>query len=486
MKKVGIQMSLLVCFIFLTTSCQTIATQAGDYKDWQSKVTGTYKGSISNTPQESPAITRIGKDAKGKFYGEYEFTQDGIKNQGILFEFQVIDDLRLKCKWKDIKATGNLEMTFNENKKEFTGLSQEEGKSEQSDWSGTKVSSADEIIEKLDLIASGAQADSQELIISVTKLIEFDREGAFTGLNNKFNNRQVTEKQLSIYIWAIGLTENAGAIKTIIKATQKSENKLALRNAYQAVASIGGKQAGDYLLSQLDTISDANTRLEVFNLLGQMQYEPALPKMDEVLKVNAQTMYWQPIFVFGKMGDAAVPYLLTKISDPDINVRSNAIMVLGQWLIPAEAIEPLESLYWEEKDKDVRGLILSSLEVMGTDLDALHEFNTQVISREQDAELVKFASETMDSLKVIKSGSLVPGENKQVSKEAFQAEYDRLYKSAGKDGDYALLSRFSSLDDEPALKKLRERILLRKSEEAFHFYKKVNDILILNRLVSNH
>jgi len=239
-------------------------------------------------------------------------------------------------------------------------------------------------------------------------------------------------------------------------------------------------------VSQLDTIGDENTRLEVFNLLGQMQYEPALRKMDEVLKVNAQTLYWQPIFVFGKMGDVAVPYLLTKINDADINVRTNAIMVLGQWLIPAEAVGPLEQQYWEEKDRDVRGLILSSLEVMASDLAALHAFNRQVIEREKDAELVKFASETMDSLKVIKTESLVPGGNKEVSAQSFQTEYDRLYKSAGKDGDFALLSRFSSLNDEPDLNKLRERILLRKTEEAFFLYKKVNDILMLNRLVSNH
>jgi len=98
MKKIAIQLSLLVCFIFLTASCQTLATQAGGYKDWQSKVTGTYHGSIINSLQQSPAITRMGKNAKGKLYGEYEITRNGIKNHGILYEFQVIDDLKLKCK----------------------------------------------------------------------------------------------------------------------------------------------------------------------------------------------------------------------------------------------------------------------------------------------------------------------------------------------------------------------------------------------------
>jgi hypothetical protein len=58
---------------------------------------------------------------------------------------------------------------------------------------------------------------------------------------------------------------------------------------------------------------------------------------------------------------------------------------------------------------------------------------------------------------------------------------DLLFKSLGKQGDYEALAAASTLADEPALQKLRERILQRDSDEACHDYKKVSEILWQNR-----
>jgi len=73
---------------------------------------------------------------------------------------------------------------------------------------------------------------------------------------------------------------------------------------------------------------------------------------------------------------------------------------------------------------------------------------------------------------------------KKVSKSEFDREYSRLYKSAGHEGDYDVLATSSSLEDEPRLKKLRECILLRDSDESFYDYKKVNNIIVFNRFAA--
>jgi hypothetical protein len=67
----------------------------------------------------------------------------------------------------------------------------------------------------------------------------------------------------------------------------------------------------------------------------------------------------------------------------------------------------------------------------------------------------------------------------------FQHEYGRFFKSAGKKGDYKALASASTVEDEPKLKALRERILQRDSDEANYDYQKVNEIILMNRMVGH-
>ncbi len=71
----------------------------------------------------------------------------------------------------------------------------------------------------------------------------------------------------------------------------------------------------------------------------------------------------------------------------------------------------------------------------------------------------------------------------QKNKDAFNQEYDKLYKGNGHGGDYEVLKTNSLPEDETKLKVLREVILQRNSDEAFYDYEAVNGIIVMNRLI---
>ncbi len=331
--------------------------------------------------------------------------------------------------------------------------------------------------------------DSVSLAESIRDRIEENPGPIAKALLPKMKQTELGERRLAIYVWALGLTKDPMAVDDIIgliksnKSGTKSD--LVQISCFKALAAIGGQNPGEFLSASLDSTIEETSRFGILNLLGQMQYDPALPKTMELLKKDPRTFSWQNMLVFGKMGDKAVPFLLGKIGDRDLNVRGNAIYILGQWLIAPEATRPLQEQFWKESDLDIRGLILSSLEWLTGDLKMIREFSEEVISRGKKKELVDFANETLKNLKKMEESVTSFKNSKKESEKVFREEYEDLYKSAGKTGDYRNLSVTSKPEDEPKLKKLRERILQRDSDEAFADYKKVNEIIIFNRLMKN-
>jgi hypothetical protein len=311
--------------------------------------------------------------------------------------------------------------------------------------------------------------------------IENDPYTINSALLPKLTDPNTSDKQLAIYIWAMGLTKDPNAVTEIIKLSEQTKSELVKGNCLRALATIGGQKSGDYLLSKLDKTADENMRFNILNLLGQMQYEAALPKTEEVLKHDYKQFYYRSIFIFGKMGDKAVPFLLKKIADKDRNIRANAINVLGQWLIPLESAKVFRERFWKETDVELRRLILSSLECVTPDLDVLRNFSKEVVSEEKEEVLVQFAKETLNDLGEMKETDDLYRAKKKISPKRFKKEYDTIFRSAGRKGDYKTLSLSSSFEDEPELKRLRERILQRDSDEAFYDYRKVNAIIMLNR-----
>lgn len=334
------------------------------------------------------------------------------------------------------------------------------------------------------LIDLGEKAPS-ELYESLATRIESDPKAASELILPKLRDAKTSQRELVVYVWAVGLTSAADAVDQIITvANARGKESAALQAVCaQALANLGGPKAGAFLLAQLDAAADAEARFELLNLLGQMQYEAALPKTVEILKVDPRELYWQPIFVFGKMGDVGVPFLIKQMNHEERSMRHNAIMVLGRWLIPPEASRPLQKRFWEEDDPEIRRLILSSLERTITDLEAVGRFSQEVVAKEKDEKVRQFAQETLDNMDAMKKELQSFRAIKKKDKARFHSEYVKLYRFAGKEGIIGMLSHVSSLEDEPQLKKLRERILRRNSDEAFYDYQDVNSIILSNRRV---
>jgi hypothetical protein len=298
----------------------------------------------------------------------------------------------------------------------------------------------------------------------------------------KLKDKTITDNQLSVYVWALGLTKDQAAFSPIEEVYQQSKSDMVKGNCLRAFAMIGGKRSEELLLSALNATSDKGMRFNILNLLGQLQCEAALSNAEEILKQDPKELYWQSIFFFGKMGDKAVPFLLKRINDSDYNVRANAINVLGQWLIPSEAAKPLLDQFWTEKDEEIRGMTLRSLERTITDLNQMQTVFEEIVAKEKNDKFVVYARETLGNMDNMKSAIASFAEKKQITGSNFQSEYQLLFKSAGKEGNYENLAVTSSVRDEAKLKALRERILQRDSDEAFYDYQKVNDIIIRNRL----
>jgi hypothetical protein len=338
------------------------------------------------------------------------------------------------------------------------------------------------LTEDLNRLASSSEYAGQELGESIAANIERAPGESSKTILAALSKQSLTDKQLAVYVWALGLTKDSSAIESIIGIHTRNKNELVQGNCLRALAQIGGSKSGNYLLSVLDSTSDKEKRYNIISLLAQMQYEPALPKAESILKGDAKQLYWQSVFVFGQMGDKSVPLLLKNINDKDFNVRANSIHVLGRWLMAPEAANQLETRFWVEQDKELRGLILSSLERTLVDLSGMKSVFKNVAGKEKDADLKKFAQETLDNMSKLQASIASYRKEKRISKTDFDREYASLYKTAGKKGDYKVLAVSSSYENEQQLKTLKERILQRGSDEAFYDYEKVNDIILKNRL----
>lgn len=342
-----------------------------------------------------------------------------------------------------------------------------------------------DVLAKLDTIAAQGEKADEKLRVAVVEGIARNRAAVAGAILPRLADRNVPEKQLAVYVWALGLTRDPGAVDPITRLYRESASEMVRGNCLFALGTIGGDRAGAALVSALDgrPSPDEETRFGILNLLAQMQYEPALPRMESVLRQDPKKYYWQSILVFGKMDDKAVPLLLRKINDPDKNVRNNAIRVLGQWLISLEAVRPLVDRYWVEQEPELRGLILSSLERVVVDMEWLKGFFGEVAQKERDPRLAKYARETLGKLDKIREETLAAAKVNPGPPEKFRAEYAKLYRSAGKQGSYETLAECGSVQDEPALKSLRRRILQRDSDEAFSDYQQVNAVIIQHRLL---
>lgn len=220
--------------------------------------------------------------------------------------------------------------------------------------SASLAAQPEDIVAKLDRMASLGEKTEPALVNSVVEEIEKNPVAASKSILLQLREKNRTQQQLAAYVWALGLTRDPAAADAIIALHRESKSELIKGNCLRSLAMLGGKPAGDFLLATLDGTRDNDQRFEILNLLGEMQYEAALSKTMEILQKDPQGLYRQSIFVFGKMGDKAVPFLLEQLESKDRNVRVNAVNMLGRWLIAPEAAKPLLQRFWKEEDAELR------------------------------------------------------------------------------------------------------------------------------------
>jgi hypothetical protein len=262
------------------------------------------------------------------------------------------------------------------------------------------------LTEDLNRLASSSEYESQELGESIAANIERAPAESSKVILTSLSKQSLTDKQLTVYVWALGLTKDSNAIESIIGIHTRNKNELVQGNCLRALAQIGSSKSGNYLMSLLDSSSDKEMQFNIINMLAEMQFEPAFHKAEAILKGDAKQLYWQSVFVFGKLGDKSVPILLKNINDKDFNVRANSIHVLGRWLIATEAASQLESRYWVEQDKELRGLILSSLERTIVEYAKIKSIFTNVTYKEKDPDLKSFAQETLSHMSQLEASKI--------------------------------------------------------------------------------
>lgn len=340
------------------------------------------------------------------------------------------------------------------------------------------------VIRDLEMIISQGQPSTTfEKFDAIKNNIEKNPKEILSLLLAKANAPDLPEESLAVYLWAMGMTREPQAVDAIITLSAGKKNEMLLKNAYRSLAMIGGEKSAEFLFRRLQETSETISRYYLLDLLAQLQYLPALPATIEILQQEPDSYYRQSVFIFGKYGDMAVPFLLSKINDTDQNVRANAIMVFGQWLIAGEAVGPMKNQFQAESDANIRALILSSLEKTNTNVDDIRIFSEEILKTEKDAEVTQFAFETISNFEEMKNHINSFKASKKDDRPGFESAYKQIYDSLGKTGDYQLLAEASIRDDETRLKKLKEVILQRNSDECFYEYQKINDVIMLNRLI---
>jgi hypothetical protein len=109
-----------------------------------------------------------------------------------------------------------------------------------------------------------------------------------------------------------------------------------------------------------------------------------------------------------------------------------------------------------------------------------------VAKNEPDKKVREFARESVDLITEFSGTMEKLRKEKEIDQKKFENEYRVLNDSYGTEGDYIKLLKYSSLENENELRKLRVRILERNSDEALYDYKKINDIIGFNWLLNDN
>lgn len=192
----------------------------------------------------------------------------------------------------------------------------------------------------IDISKSKESDESEKLARSIIDQTEMLGGNATNLIARNIKDPNTSEPALTIYVWVAGFTKDPNLIDALMDIHNNSPAEIVKQNALRSMACIGSDKAGEYLLSIVKNISpkqnkssEEPSKYDILDLLAMMQYEKAFPEMEYVLKEDHKEYYWQSIFCYGKMGDKSIPYLIKKIDASNVDVRFNAINLLGQILL---------------------------------------------------------------------------------------------------------------------------------------------------------
>ncbi|MCK4912082.1 MAG: HEAT repeat domain-containing protein, partial [Thermodesulfovibrionales bacterium] len=295
----------------------------------------------------------------------------------------------------------------------------------------------------------GVQVTSGQLA-SVRGHVVADPDGAFQKAVRRLKSRKTAEEQRAVWIWVLGLTGRPDAVQHVISQVTGDSSVMLRANADNALGELGGQEAGKYLYREFLGAKSEAYRTHLLVLMGRAGYGPAIAKSTELLKLDQYKSRYMAAFFFGSMGEQSVPFLINKLEHWSVDVRRNAAMVLGQWLLAKEAARPLISRFAGEEDPDVRKQILDSLERTMVDLNALEQFMKKVAKEDKDYHVKKFARESIHNMERMRKAVEERSRQRRPDDVVFKKAYDKAYQSRGKDSNFRLLGLASDHEDEPA------------------------------------
>jgi len=290
------------------------------------------------------------------------------------------------------------------------------------------------------------------------------------------------KKQRNI-IWALGFAENKNATNEIIQIVSNTKDKKLRQSGLGALGMLGTESAGKYLFKTLEETKGKDERMTLFMLLARMQYPPVADIATELLKQDPSSNSWQPMMVYGQLGDVGIPVLLKKVNSEDKNERINAIYILSNWLMSLEAAPVLKKRYSKESDPKIKMLILQQIVNVSSDIASVIRFHQSILKSESDAQLKALSADTLAHKSSILDAVAAFKKNKVDDAKKFQKYYQLAYDNYGLNVEWKILSSCSKSSDNEKLKKLRERIFQRGSDESFYDCEALNHIILLNRFI---
>lgn len=104
------------------------------------------------------------------------------------------------------------------------------------------------LTEDLNRLSSSSEYAGQELGESIAENIERAPGDSSKAILVALSKQNLTDKQLAVYVWALGLTKEPNTIDSIIGIHTRNKNELIQGNCLRALAQIGGTKSGNYLI----------------------------------------------------------------------------------------------------------------------------------------------------------------------------------------------------------------------------------------------